>query len=283
MENLTNIKVLKELLEKFNFSFSKQFGQNFLINPVVCPEMAEKSGCKGIGVIEIGPGFGVLTTELCKVAKKVVTIELDERLKPVLEYTLKEFDNLEIIFGDAMKIDFQKLIKEKFEGMKVVICANLPYYITSPILMRLLEEELPIESVTVMVQKEAATRLCAKCGTRQCGAVTAAVSFYAKAEKLFDVSRGSFMPSPNVDSAVIKLDLTRREPIEVKNKKLMFKIIRSGFNQRRKTLTNSLNSGLGISKETISEALQKAGLKPTARAEELTLKQFALLSDILGE
>lgn len=245
--------------------------------------MAEKSGCEGIGVIEIGPGFGVLTTELCKVAKKVITIELDERLKPVLEYTLKEFDNLEIIFGDAMKMDFQKLIKEKFEGMKVVICANLPYYITSPILMRLLEEELPIESITVMVQKEAAARLCAKCGTRQCGAVTAAVAFYSKAEKLFDVSRGSFMPSPNVDSAVIKLDLTRREPIEVKNKKFMFRIIRSGFNQRRKTLTNSVNSGLGISKDKISEALQKAGLKPTARAEELTLRQFALLSDILGE
>lgn len=283
MENLTNIKVLKELLERFNFSFSKQFGQNFLINPVVCPEMANRSGCADIGVIEIGPGVGVLTTQLCKTAKKVVTIELDERLKPVLDYTLKEFDNLEIIFGDAMKIDFQKLIKEKFDGMKVVICANLPYYITSPILMKLLESELPIEAITVMVQKEAAARLCAKCGTRQCGAVTAAVSFYAKAEKLFDVSRGSFMPSPNVDSAVIKLDLTKREPIEVKDKRFMFKLIRSGFNQRRKTLTNSINSGLNIEKEKIAEALQEVGLKPTARAEELTLKQFAKLSDILGE
>ncbi len=281
MEGLTNIKTIKNLLEKFGFSFSKQLGQNFLINPSVCPEMAELSGCKGIGVIEIGPGFGVLTNELCKVAKKVVSIELDERLKPVLEYTLCEQNNVEIIFGDAMKIDLKALIAEKFPDMPVVICANLPYYITSPILMKLLESELPINSITVMVQKEAATRLTAKCGTRSCGAVTAAVSFYSKAEKLFDVSRGSFMPSPNVDSSVIKLDLTKREEISVNNKKFMFKIIRAGFNQRRKTLTNSINSGLSIEKEKIANALLEIGLKTTARAEELDLKQFAKLSDIL--
>ncbi len=281
MDGLTNIKTIKDLLEKFGFSFSKQLGQNFLINEGVCPKMAELSGCKDIGVIEIGPGFGVLTSELCKKAKKVVSIEIDERLKPVLDYTLANETNVEVIFGDAMKIDLKKLIAEKFPDMPVVICANLPYYITSPILMKLLESELPINSITVMVQKEAATRLCAKCGTRSCGAVTAAVSFYSQAQKLFDVSRGSFMPAPNVDSSVIKLDLTKREKVDVNNKKFMFKLIRAGFNQRRKTLTNSINSGLAIEKQKIALALEQIGLKPTARAEELTLQQFADLSDIL--
>ena len=281
MDNLTNIKFIKELLGSFGFTFSKGLGQNFLINPNVCPQMAEKSGCRDIGVIEIGPGLGVLTTELCKIAKKVVAIELDDRLKPVLDVTLKEFQNVKVIFGDALKLDLQKLIQDEFQDMKVVICANLPYYITSPIIMKLLESELPIEAITVMVQKEAAERLCAKLGTRSCGAVTAAVSFYAKAEKLFDVSRGSFMPSPNVDSSVIRLDLSKKEPVSVNNKKAMFKVIRAGFNQRRKTLTNSLSSGLAIDKSTIQQALENCGLKPTARAEELTLAQFAALSDYL--
>ena len=281
MDNLTNIKFIKELLGSFGFTFSKGLGQNFLINPNVCPQMAEKSGCRDIGVIEIGPGLGVLTTELCKIAKKVVAVELDNRLKPVLDVTLKEFQNVKVIFGDALKLDLQKLIQDEFKDMKVVICANLPYYITSPIIMKLLESELPIEAITVMVQKEAAERLCAKLGTRSCGAVTAAVSFYAKAEKLFDVSRGSFMPSPNVDSSVIRLDLSKKEPVSVNNKKAMFKVIRAGFNQRRKTLTNSLSSGLAIDKSTIQQALENCGLKPTARAEELTLAQFAALSDYL--
>ena len=281
MDNLTNIKFIKELLGSFGFTFSKRLGQNFLINPNVCPQMAEKSGCRDIGVIEIGPGLGVLTTELCKIAKKVVAIELDDRLKPVLDVTLKEFQNVKVIFGDALKLDLQKLIQDEFQDMKVVICANLPYYITSPIIMKLLESELPIEAITVMVQKEAAERLCAKLGTRSCGAVTAAVIFYAKAEKLFDVSRGSFMPSPNVDSSVIRLDLSKKEPVSVNNKKAMFKVIRAGFNQRRKTLTNSLSSGLAIDKSTIQQALENCGLKPTARAEELTLAQFAALSDYL--
>lgn len=281
MDNLTNIKFIKELLGSFGFTFSKGLGQNFLINPNVCPQMAEKSGCRDIGVIEIGPGLGVLTTELCKIAKKVVAIELDNRLKPVLDVTLKEFQNVKVIFGDALKLDLHKLIQDEFQDMKVVICANLPYYITSPIIMKLLESELPIEAITVMVQKEAAERLCAKLGTRSCGAVTAAVSFYAKAEKLFDVSRGSFMPAPNVDSSVIRLDLNKKEPINVNNKKAMFKIIRAGFNQRRKTLTNSLSSGLTIDKQLIAQALESCNLKPTARAEELTLIQFAALSDYL--
>ncbi len=279
MDNLTNIKFIKELLSSFGFSFSKNLGQNFLINPNVCPQMAELSGCEDLGVLEIGPGMGVLTTELCKRAKKVVAIEVDERLRPVLDITLKEFDNVNVIFGDAMKLDLHKIIESEFSGMDVVVCANLPYYITSPILMRLLESELNINSITVMVQKEAATRLCAKMGTRECGAVTAAVAYYAQAQKLFDVSRGSFLPAPNVDSAVIKLDLTKSTNIQVNDKNAMFKVIRAGFNQRRKTLTNSLSSLLGVSKDEISQTLQNIGLKPTARAEELTLEQFAMLSD----
>lgn len=281
MNNLTDIKFIKDLLSSFGFTFSKGLGQNFLVNPSVCPKLAEKSGCRDIGVIEIGPGLGVLTTELCKIAKKVVSIEVDERLKPVLDVTLKEFQNVKVIFGDALKLDLKKLIADEFGDERVVICANLPYYITSPIIMKLLESELPIEAVTVMVQKEAAERLCAKVGTRDCGAVTAAVSFYAKAEKLFDVSRGSFMPSPRVDSSVIRLDLNKKAPVRVKNKKAMFKIIRAGFNQRRKTLTNSLSCGLSLDKQVILSALESCGLKPTARAEELTLEQFAALSDYL--
>ncbi len=281
MDNLTNIKYIKDLLSSFGFTFSKGLGQNFLVNPSVCPQMAKQSGCENIGVIEIGPGMGVLTTELCKTAKKVVAIEVDERLKPVLDVTLAEFENVKVIFGDCMKLDLHHIIKTEFPDMKVVVCANLPYYITSPIIMKLLESELPIDSITVMVQKEAAVRLCATVGTRQCGAVTAAVSFYAKAKKLFDVSSGSFFPAPKVDSAVIKLDLTKRESVQVKNKKAMFKIIRAGFNQRRKTLTNSLSSNLGISKDVVLSALESAGLKPTARAEELTLQDFANLSDFI--
>ncbi len=279
MDNLTNIKFIKELLSSFGFSFSKNLGQNFLINPNVCPQMAELSGCEGIGVLEIGPGMGVLTTELCKRAKKVVAIEVDERLRPVLGITLKEFNNVNVIFGDAMKLDLHNIIETEFAGMQVVVCANLPYYITSPILMRLLESELNINSITVMVQKEAAVRLCAKMGTRECGAVTAAVAYYAQAQKLFDVSRGSFLPAPNVDSAVIKLDLTKSTDIQVNDKNVMFKVVRAGFNQRRKTLTNSLSSLLGVSKDKVAQSLQNIGLKATARAEELTLEQFAMLSD----
>ena len=279
MYNLSDIGVIKQLLFDAGFSFKKSLGQNFLINPSVCPDMAEASGCTDIGVIEIGTGVGVLTVELCKRAKKVVCIEIDTRLKSILDKTLKDFDNCEVIFEDVMKVDLAALIKDKFGDMPVVVCANLPYYITSPIIMMLLESRLPINAITVMVQKEAADRLTAEVGSRESGAVTVAVDYYAKAETVRKVSRGSFMPSPNVDSAVIKLNLRKEPPAELINEKAFFKLVRAGFNQRRKTLQNSVSSALGISKDTLKTALENSGLAPTVRAEALTMQELCTLSN----
>lgn len=283
MNALTDIKYVKTLLGEAGFTFSKQLGQNFLVNPSVCPKMADMCGCEGIGVIEIGTGVGVLTTELAKRAKRVVAIELDERLRPVLDVTLKDHDNVTVIFGDVLKIDLEKVLSDYFDGMEVCVCANLPYYITSPIVMSLLESKLPFKAITVMVQKEAAQRLCADMGTRKCGAVTAAVSYYAKAEKLFSVERGSFIPSPNVDSAVIRLTVHRNPPVAANDEKMLFSVIRAAFSQRRKTLPNSIASGTPFTKEQIASALERCSIKPTARAEELTLSQFADISNTLAE
>ena len=197
MPTLTDPAVIKELLQRHGFSFSRALGQNFIINPGVCPKMAELGGAApGVGVLEIGPGFGVLTAELCRRAEKVVAIELDDRLPPILAETLAEFKNVTIVQGDAMVLDLPALIEEHFAGMPVVVCANLPYYITSPIIMRLLEGPLPIRSLTVMVQKEAAVRITAAPGTRECGAISAAVWYYSTPKLLFPVSRGSFLPAP---------------------------------------------------------------------------------------
>lgn len=282
MERLSDIGEVKRILSKHGFTFSKAMGQNFLINPSVCPRMAEFSGAdSNTGVIEVGPGFGVLTNELCKVAKKVVSIELDTRLLPVLEETLAEHDNFRVINEDVMKVDLHKLIEEEFAGMDVVVCANLPYYITSPIIMKILEDKLPIKALTVMVQKEAADRLCAKVGTRESGAVTVAVSYYSKAEKLFSVSRGSFMPAPNVDSAVIKLNVADKPRIDVKDEKLFFKMVKSAFAQRRKTISNSITSGLSLSKDDFKTACENADVSPTARAEALTLEELGRLADAI--
>lgn len=282
MNRLSDISYVKAVLQKHGFTFSKSLGQNFLINPTVCPRMAEMCGASdSVGVIEIGPGAGVLTSELAQVAYKVVAVELDKRLFPVLDETLADFDNIKVINGDAMKLDFVKLIEEEFNGGDVVICANLPYYITSPVIMRLLEERLPIDSLTVMVQKEAADRICATPGTRESGAISAAVNYYSKPEKLFKVSAGSFIPAPKVDSEVIKLNILKEPPIEVSDEKLFFKVVRASFLQRRKTLSNSLSSGLSMSKQKVNELLEKSEIKLTARAEEMTMKQFARLTNEL--
>ena len=278
---LTDMGYIRSLLERHGFRFSKKLGQNFLINPSVCPRMAEACGCTPeTGVLEIGPGFGVLTRELSLRAGKVVAIELDDRLPPVLAETLAGRDNVEIVSGDCMKLALAALLREKFGDRPGAVCANLPYYSTSPILMNLLESRLPVTGITVMVQKEAAQRLCARPGTREAGAVTLAVQYYAQAETLFSVSRGSFMPAPNVDSAVIRLTVRREPPCAVQDEKRMFRLIRAGFGQRRKTLPNSL-SAAGFSREAILAALAASGIAPTARAEELTLEQFAALSDCL--
>ena len=237
--------------------------------------MAELSGAaQGVGVIEIGPGIGVLTNELCALADKVVAVELDKRLLPVLEETLAEYDNIKVINADVLELDLQKLIEEEFAGMEVVVCANLPYYITSPVIMKLLEDKLPISAVTVMVQKEAARRICAPVGSRESGAVTVSVNYYAKPELLFDVSAGSFMPAPKVDSAVMRLDILDEPPVKTDEKKF-FAVVKAAFSQRRKVISNSLSSGLGIGKAEVLTILEAAGVPANARAETLSLQAFA--------
>ncbi|MEG1429164.1 MAG: 16S rRNA (adenine(1518)-N(6)/adenine(1519)-N(6))-dimethyltransferase RsmA [Hydrogenoanaerobacterium sp.] len=275
MSNLCNTQNIKEILKRHGFTFSKSLGQNFIINPEICPRIAAEGGVtEDIGVIEIGAGIGVLTKELARRAKKVVVIELDKRLLPVLGETLNEFNNIKIINDDVLKVDFKALIAEEFAGMKVVVCANLPYYITSPVLMLLLEERLPIESVTVMVQKEAAERICAVEGSRETGAISFAVRYYSRPMVLFEVSRDSFLPSPNVDSTVIRLDIRDDKALSPKDESKLFRLIRGSFTQRRKTLANSLSSSMGIEKGLVLAALAAAGVSATARPEALTLKQF---------
>lgn len=283
---LTDISVIKKVMGEHSVTFSKGLGQNFLVNPTVCPRMADairESTDKPMGVLEIGAGVGVLTKELLERCEKVVCIELDTRLFPVLEDTLSGYDNLTLINGDILKIDLQQVINEHFKGMEIFVCANLPYYITSPVIMRLLEEKLPFNKIIVMVQKEAGDRLCAKVGTRESGAVTVAVNYYAKAKKLFDVSRGSFFPSPKVDSCVIGLDLTKKDDYNVADEGLFFKMIKSAFAQRRKTILNSVSSGMNIPKDKLSLAIEKAGLSPTARAEALTMEELVTLANKIYE
>ena len=282
MNRLSDIGTIKDILSRHGFTFSKSLGQNFLINPSVCPRMAELSGAgKGVGVIEIGPGIGVLTNELCKLADKVVAIELDKRLLPVLEETLGEYDNLKVVNADVLETDLHKLIEEEFSGMEVVVCANLPYYITSPVIMKLLEDKLPISAITVMVQKEAAQRICAEVGSRQSGAVTVSVNYYAKSEMLFSVSAGSFMPAPKVDSAVIRLNVLDEPPVKVNDEKKFFSVVKASFSQRRKVISNSLSSGLSLDKSKTAEVLEKSGVPLNARAEKLSLQNFADIANNL--
>lgn len=282
MNRLSDIGTIKDILSRHGFTFSKSLGQNFLINPSVCPRMAELSGAgRGVGVIEIGPGIGVLTNELCKLADKVVAIELDKRLLPVLEETLGEYDNLKVVNADVLETDLHKLIEDEFSGMEVVVCANLPYYITSPVIMKLLEDKLPISAITVMVQKEAAQRICAEVGSRQSGAVTVSVNYYAKPEMLFSVSAGSFMPAPKVDSAVIRLNVLGEPPVKVNNEKKLFSVIKAAFSQRRKVISNSLSSGLSLDKSKTAEVLEKSGVPLNARAEKLSLQNFADIANNL--
>ncbi len=284
MDRLSDIGEIKRIMESSGFSFSKALGQNFIVNPSVCPRMAQMCGAdKECGVLEVGPGIGVLTNELCKVAKKVVAIELDKRLPEILAKTLADHDNVKIVSGDVMELDLHKLIEEEFQGMDVVVCANLPYYITSPVIMKLLEEKLPIKALTVMVQKEAADRLCAQLGTRASGAVTAAVRYYSEPKLLFKVSAGSFMPAPKVDSAVIRLDVHESPAVELQDEKLFFKVVKASFAQRRKTIVNSISSSLSMDKATVTKVMEQAGVSPLSRAEQLSLDDFAALTNALWE
>ncbi len=279
---LTDEKTVKQILARHGIVLSKARGQNFLINPTVCPRMAEASGAtKEDGVLEIGPGVGVLTAELAKVAGKVVTVEVDKGLPPVLAETLADFDNITLIEGDILKIDLRELLETHFQGMNVMVCANLPYYITTDILMMLLESGIPFASITVMVQKEFAARMCAPVGSRESGAITVGAAYRAKCERIFTVSGGSFLPPPKVDSTVMRLTPYKEPPVAVENEPFFFKMIKAGFNQRRKTMVNSLNAGMSISKETIAGALAQCGLSATVRIEQLDLEQLANLANTL--
>ena len=279
MDNLTNINVIKGILEKHGFSFSKGLGQNFLINPDICPKIAEMGNArKGFGILEIGTGIGTLTAELAKRADKVTAVEIDTRLLPILDETLSEFKNIKVINEDILKCDVNSLIKKEFQRLDVAVCANLPYYITSPIIMMLLENNLPIRSITVMVQKEAAQRLCAKVGTRESGAITVGVNYYGTVKKLFDVSRGSFMPSPNVDSAVIRIDINNEGKLDEETEKLFFSIVKNGFSQRRKTLANALTNKMNLSKDTVFNAFDDINAEKSVRIEQLTMEQLKKLA-----
>lgn len=284
MENLSDIGVIKDIMKRFDFSFSKGLGQNFLINPTVCPKIAEQGNAHdGFGIIEIGTGFGVLTNELAKRANKVVAVEIDTRLIPVLDYTLSEYGNVKVINDDILKVDLDKLIRDEFEGLSVAVCANLPYYLTSPIIMYLLESRVPVKSITVMVQKEAGERLCAKPGSRNAGAVTVAVNYFAEAKMLFGVKRGSFMPAPNVDSCVIRLDVRENTPDGVQDEKLFFKLVRAAFQMRRKTLLNSVSSVMGIPKDKLSGAISAAGLNANIRPEQMEMRDFINFSNAVKD
>ncbi len=282
MNRLSDIGTIRDILSRHGFTFSKALGQNFLVNPSVCPRMAALSGAaEGVGVLEIGPGIGVLTNELCQRADKVVAVELDKRLLPVLSETLAEYDNCKVVNADVLELNLNQLIAEEFSGLDVVVCANLPYYITSPVIMKLLEDRLPVKAITVMVQKEAAQRICAPVGSRESGAVTVSVNYYAVPELLFHVSAGSFMPAPKVDSAVMRLNVRSQPPVQVEEAQF-FRVVKAAFSQRRKVIANSLSAGLGMDKAAVSELLSRARIPANARAEKLSLDDFAAIANELA-
>ena len=275
---LTDLATIRTLCEKYDFALSKGFGQNFIVNPGVPPKIVDAAGIdRRYGVLEIGPGIGVLTREIARRAGKVVAIEVDKRLPPVLEETLAGFDNVKVVLQDVLKADLRALMAQEFAGMPVAVCANLPYYITSPILMRLLEEKLPIRHITVMVQKEAAQRITAAPGSREAGAISYAVAYYAKPRLLFSVQPGSFYPPPKVTSAVIQLEVRQIPAVETADEAGFFRLIRAAFSQRRKTAANSVSGALGIPKAEVAAALEAAGLPAAARPEQLTLEDFSRL------
>lgn len=283
--DLYDYNTIKRILTRHGFTFSKALGQNFLIDPSVCPRMAAALEADDrTGVLEIGPGIGVLTKELSAVCGRVAAVELDRRLPDVLAETLADCPNVQVVPGDVLQMDLQALFADQFADCdRLQVCANLPYYITTPVLMRLLESELPIEQLVVMVQLEAAKRLCAPLGTRDCGAVSAAVEYYTQAEILFEVGRESFFPSPNVDSAVIALTRRQQPPVQVTDEGYFFRVVKGAFLQRRKTLANSLNAALGVPKAELTALFQSLGLSATARAEQLTMSQMAALANALYE
>ncbi len=273
------------VLKKYNFSFQKKYGQNFLIDTNILERIISESEItKDDCVLEIGPGIGTMTQYLAESAKRVIAVEIDRSLIPILEDTLSEYDNVTVINDDILKVDIQKLCDEYNDSRPIKVVANLPYYITTPIIMGLFESHVPLKSITIMVQKEVADRMQQKPGSKDYGALSLAVQYYAKPEIVAEVSPNCFIPKPNVSSAVIRLTRYENPPIEVDNEHFMFSLIRASFNQRRKTLANGLaNGGLGLDRETVNRALEKMELSLTVRGEALTLEQFAILSNILGK
>lgn len=287
MATLGNPQNTIAILNKYGFNFQKKFGQNFLIDTHVLEKIIRAANItKDDFIVEIGPGIGTMTQYLCEAAREVVAVEIDKNLIPILENdTLSEYDNVTVINQDILKLDLNKLVQERNNGKPVKVVANLPYYITTPIIMGLFENGTPIENITVMVQKEVAQRMQVGPGTKEYGALSLAVQYYADPYIVANVPPNCFMPRPNVGSAVIQLTKHVEKPVHVKDEKLMFKLIRASFNQRRKTLQNGLNnsSELHFSKEQIMDAIEQAGFSPTIRGEALTLEDFARLSDILTD
>lgn len=284
MEKLSNPQRTIEVIKKYEFCFQKKFGQNFLIDGHVLDKIIAGAGVtKDDMVLEIGPGIGTMTQYLAEAAGKVVAVEIDRNLLPILQETLSDYDNVKVIHADVLSLDLEKLVQEENGGRPIKVVANLPYYITTPIIMALFEQHVPLANVTVMVQKEVAARMKSGPGSKDYGALSLAVQYYAEPYIVANVPCNCFMPRPNVDSAVIRLTRYEEPPVQVKDEKKMFALIRASFNQRRKTLVNGLgNAGLpGITKESAAAVLAQMGLSPTVRGEALTLEQFARLSDLL--
>ena len=284
MATLGNPKNTIEVLQKYDFHFQKKYGQNFLIDTHVLERIIESSHItKEDCVLEIGPGIGTMTQYLAESAREVIAVEIDRNLISILEDTLSEYDNITVINDDILKVDINQIVQEKNAGKPIKVVANLPYYITTPIIMGLFESRVPLESITIMVQKEVADRMQVGPGTKDYGALSLAVQYYAKPEIVANVPANCFMPRPNVGSAVIRLTKHKENPVQVENERFMFQLIRASFNQRRKTLVNGLtNAGIaGVTKERVIEALGKMDQKENVRGEALTLAQFAKLSNLL--
>lgn len=285
MDKLSNPKNTIEIIQKYQFNFQKKFGQNFLIDHRVLEKIIAGAGVtKDDFVLEIGPGIGTMTQYLAEAAREVCAVEIDNNLIPILQETLQAYDNVTIINGDILKLDLKQLVQEKNQGRPIKVVANLPYYITTPIIMGLFENGVPLDNLTVMVQKEVADRMKVGPGTKDYGALSLAVQYYAKPYVVANVPCNCFMPRPKIDSAVIRLTRHTEPPVKVHDEKLMFTIIHAAFNQRRKTLVNGLNNSgnLNFTKEEITTALEKCGLSPDIRGEKLTLEQFAQLSNFLS-
>lgn len=280
---LTSPKTIRAIADMFGFTFKKGLGQNFLTSEDILEKIASAADCRGGGVLEIGPGFGVLTRELSKTAGKVVSLEIDERLLDVLEYTLDGCENVKVINRDVLKTDLRELIREEFGGEKISVAANLPYYITTPIISKLLEERLPLKNIVVMVQKEVAVRMTAEPGSKDYGAITLLCRYFSKPEIITSVPAGLFVPPPKVDSAVLRLKMLDSPSVAANDEELFFKTVRAAFSQRRKTLLNCLSSYFSVPKQELSESLLKINIEPSRRGETLSIEEFAAVSDAIGE